>query len=82
MPVSGGKDQPLASLWRLAEADVAAFIAAGGRSLWRLADHLGAVRVMWEAAPGARDPFANINDAASLARLSAANHDTGTPSCT
>lgn len=80
MPVSGGKDQPLASLWRLAEAEVAAFIAEGGRSLWRLADRLGAVRVNWEAAPGTRDPFANINDPESLARLSAANHDTGTPS--
>ena len=69
MPVSGGKDQPLASLWRLHEDAVAQFIAQGGRSLWRLADHLGAVRVVWDSTPGAIDPFANINDPASLARL-------------
>jgi molybdopterin-guanine dinucleotide biosynthesis protein A len=69
MPVSGGKDQPLASLWRLHEDTVAQFIAQGGRSLWRLADRLGVVRVAWGSAPGAIDPFANINDPASLARL-------------
>lgn len=81
MPVSGGKDQPLASLWQLAEAKVTAFIAGGGRSLWRLADQLGAVRVAWEPAAAALDPFANINDPASLARLAAAMHQTGKTSC-
>lgn len=70
MPVSGAKDQPLASLWRINEAALAAFIAAGGRSLWRLADELGAVRVIWPADQAARDPFANINDPATLARFS------------
>ncbi len=81
MPVSGGKDQPLASLWRLAEADVSGFITEGGRSLWRLADRLGAVRVAWDSACVAPDPFANINDPASLARLAAAMHQTGKTSC-
>ena len=69
MPVSGGKDQPLASLWRLHEAAVAQFIAQGQRSLWRLADQLGAARIVWDSVPAAIDPFANINDPASLARL-------------
>lgn len=69
MPVSGGKDQPLASLWRLNEAEVERFIARGGRSLWRLADELGAVRVDWTDRDAQGDPFANINDPASLARL-------------
>lgn len=81
MPVSKGKDQPLASLWRLAESDVAQFIAAGGRSLWQLADRLGAVRVEWAQGATPLDPFANINDRASLARLAAATHHTGTPPC-
>jgi molybdopterin-guanine dinucleotide biosynthesis protein A len=81
MPVSGGKDQPLASLWRLAESEVAAFIAGGGRSLWRLAEQLGAVRAEWEPASPTCDPFANINDPASLARLGAAICETGTTPC-
>jgi molybdenum cofactor guanylyltransferase len=69
MPVSGAKDQPLASLWRVNEPAVADFIAGGGRSLWRLADELSAVRVVWPAAPSQSDPFANINDPATLARF-------------
>lgn len=81
MPVSGGKDQPLASLWRLHESAVAAFIGEGGRSLWRLADRLGAVRAAWDSAGAQPDPFANINDPASLARLAAAIDQTGKTSC-
>jgi molybdopterin-guanine dinucleotide biosynthesis protein A len=81
MPVSSGKDQPLASLWRLHESAVAAFIGEGGRSLWRLADRLGAVRVAWESAGAHPDAFANINDPDSLARLAAAIPETGTTPC-
>lgn len=70
MPVSGAKDQPLAALWRINEAAIEAFIAADGRSLWRLADQLGAARVIWPQTKTAPDPFANINDPATLARFS------------
>jgi molybdenum cofactor guanylyltransferase len=73
MPVSAGKDQPLASLWRLRESALEHFIAEGGRSLWRLADSLGAVRVTWEGTGGPQDPFANINDPESLALIGAVN---------
>lgn len=69
MPVAGGKDQPLASLWRVDGPSIADFIAGGGRSLWRLADRLGAVRVSWAADGAGHDPFANINDPATLARF-------------
>jgi molybdopterin-guanine dinucleotide biosynthesis protein A len=69
MPVSGTKDQPLASLWRINQAAVAAFIARGGRSLWRLADELGARRVDWPHQRDGMDPFANINDPATLERF-------------
>jgi molybdopterin-guanine dinucleotide biosynthesis protein A len=69
MPVSGAKDQPLASLWRINQAAVAAFIARGGRSLWRLADELGAQRVDWPLQRDGMDPFANINDPATLERF-------------
>lgn len=69
MPVAAGKDQPLASLWRVDARGVADFIAGGGRSLWRLADRLGAVRVAWAANRSGHDPFANINDPATLARF-------------
>lgn len=81
MPVSGGKDQPLASLWRLNEAEVERFIARGGRSLWRLADHLGAVRVAWPSSDPKADPFANINDPASLSQLAAALPEKGATPC-
>lgn len=70
MPVSGAKDQPLASLWRVNEGAVGDFIANGGRSVWRLADRLGAVRVEWPIAGTGPDPFANINDPVTLARFS------------
>ena len=81
MPVSSGKDQPLASLWRLHESAVETFIADGGRSLWRLADRLGAVRVDWHSPGTQPDPFANINDPASLARLGRVIDQTGKTSC-
>lgn len=81
MPVSGGKDQPLASLWRLRERQVADFIARGARSLWRLADELGAHRVEWPSTDAQHDPFANINDPASLARIAAITSHKGRTPC-
>jgi molybdopterin-guanine dinucleotide biosynthesis protein A len=66
MPVSGGKHQPLAALWRVDEAALAEYVAKGGASLWRFAAAQGVVHVEWP--PGeACDPFANVNDPADLA---------------
>ncbi|WP_165363614.1 molybdenum cofactor guanylyltransferase [Sphingobium cupriresistens] len=66
MPVSRGKYQPLAALWRVDEAALADYIAAGGASLWRFAAVQGVVHVAWPET-GALDPFANINDPDALA---------------
>lgn len=67
MPVSLGRHQPMASLWRIDEAALEQFIAGGGRSLWRFASAVGAVSVEWEAS-ATEDPFANINDLDHLAK--------------
>lgn len=72
MPVRGDKFQPLAALWRVDEAALADYIAGGGRSLWRFAAQRGVVHVVWPIDSGAPDPpapdpFANINDPATLA---------------
>lgn len=79
MPVSAGYDQPMAALWRVDEAALAASIAGGCTSLWRFAEHCDVVRVPWPKANSC-DPFANINDPASLAqaeRLFGARPDSG-----
>ncbi|MFN4114324.1 MAG: molybdenum cofactor guanylyltransferase [Sphingomonadaceae bacterium] len=70
MPVSQGRDQPLASLWRVDQPALALYLAEGGRSLWRLADRLNAARIAWPPDP-AGDPFANLNDPGSLAEAEA-----------
>jgi molybdopterin-guanine dinucleotide biosynthesis protein A len=72
MPVRGDKFQPLAALWRVDQAALADYIAGGGRSLWRFAAQRGVVHVAWPIDdapndPPAPDPFANINDPATLA---------------
>lgn len=72
MPVRGDKFQPLAALWRVDEAALKDYIAGGGRSLWRFAEKRGVLHVAWpvdSSAPNhpAPDPFANINDPATLA---------------
>lgn len=67
MPVCGGKYQPLAALWRVDQAALADYIAGGGRSLWRFAAQRGVVHVAWPVDGDAPDPFANINDPATLA---------------
>lgn len=67
MPVCEGKFQPLAALWQVDEAALADYIAGGGRSLWRFAAQRGVVHVAWPVDSDAPDPFANINDPATLA---------------
>lgn len=65
MPRYQGRDQPMACLWRVDCADLAAYIADGGRALLGFTDHVGGVRVEWQTGPEG-DPFANINDLAAL----------------
>lgn len=64
MPVSNGRLHPMAALWKADAAAIDAYMATGGQSLWRFAETVGMVRVEWA---GTVDPFANINDAESLA---------------
>lgn len=66
MPVYEGQDQPMATLWRIDPASLAAYIASGKQSVWRFAEQAGAQRVQWSG--GAEEnPFFNINDRAALA---------------
>ena len=67
MPVREGKFQPLAALWQVDEAALSDYIAGGGRSLWRFAAQRGVLHVAWPVDSAAPDPFANINDPATLA---------------
>ncbi|WP_341711076.1 molybdenum cofactor guanylyltransferase [Erythrobacter sp.] len=66
MPVSQGRDHPLAALWQVECKRLAGYIAGGGRSLWRFSEFVGVVRVDWgqDFSP---DPFANINEPTALA---------------
>jgi molybdopterin-guanine dinucleotide biosynthesis protein A len=70
MPVSRGKYQPLAALWRVDQEALTTYVAQGGASLWRFAEAQGVVHVDWPVA-GLVDTFANINDPASLAAAEA-----------
>ncbi|MBK9589658.1 MAG: molybdenum cofactor guanylyltransferase [Sphingomonadales bacterium] len=72
VPESGGYLHPLAALWRVDVAAVERYIAAGGQSVRRFAETVGLVRVAWDLLP---DPFANINDAALLAKAEARFRD-------
>lgn len=65
MPLCDGRDQPMACLWRVDCAAVAAYIGSGGRALHRFAEQVGARRVEWQSGPDG-SPFANINDPAAL----------------
>lgn len=65
MPVSRGKYQPLAALWRVDRAALADYIGGGGSSLWRFAAAQGVIHVDWPTT-AAPDPFFNINDTAGL----------------
>lgn len=66
MPVSAERYQPMAALWQVDAAALAGYIAQGGTSLWRFASAQGVVHVDWPVS-GGPDPFANINDPATLA---------------
>lgn len=68
IPESGGRWHPMAGLWRVDEDLLEAYLAGGGRSLWKFAKEVGAATVTWNSQP---DPFANINDAAALAEAEA-----------
>lgn len=70
MPVSSGRYQPLAALWRVDRPALADYLCSGGSSLWRFAAAQGVTHVDWQA-PDGPDPFFNINDAASLAEAEA-----------
>lgn len=67
MPVSNGRDHPMAALWGVERAALDPFVAAGGRSIWRFAECVGVKRVDWQPDQGT-DPFTNINDLEMLAR--------------
>lgn len=68
LPLSGGRLHPAAALWRPDTEALAAYMARGGESLRRFAEAISMVEVIWDAVP---DPFANINDAATLAAAEA-----------
>ena len=57
----------MTALWRVECAALDAFVATGGRSIWRFAECVGVKRVDWPADQGI-DPFTNINDLEMLAR--------------
>ncbi|QUL39045.1 molybdenum cofactor guanylyltransferase [Erythrobacter sp. JK5] len=67
MPVSNGRDHPMTALWRVERTALEAFVAAGGRSIWRFAESVGVKRIDWAPEQGT-DPFTNINDLETLAR--------------
>ena len=64
---SGGRLHPVCALWRARAADgLAAYAAAGRRSLHGFAEAVGYSSVAWAADPV--DPFFNVNDETDLAR--------------
>ena len=65
LPRTDGHLQALAGLWRTELVTLEQWIAAGGRSLWRYADHAGMVAVDWPR--GDCDPFTSIDTPADLA---------------
>lgn len=66
IPRSNGHDQHMAALWRVDVPSLEAYVAEGGRSLWRYAETRGLVRVEWDTDSG-DDPFADIDDRSALA---------------
>lgn len=73
LPSSSGRLHPMAALWRSDVAALDGWLALGGQSLWRFAEHAGMVAVAWDEPPDPLTPdlFANINDAAALAAAEA-----------
>ena len=66
IPVSGEREQPMATLWRVNPAELVSYLGAGGQSLRGFAHQVGSAIVPWPAAEGV-DPFFNVNDRAALA---------------
>ncbi len=66
LPDVAGRVQPLAALWRVDLAALDAYIAGGGRSLWRFAEGQAMVCLPAQAAD-----FANINTPEELASAAA-----------
>ncbi|WP_370031518.1 molybdenum cofactor guanylyltransferase [Qipengyuania mesophila] len=64
VPVSNGREQPMATLWRTDSVSLAKYIDDGGQSLRRFAKDVGAKFVDWGAD---EDPFFNANDQHALA---------------
>lgn len=69
VPVSHGRDQYMAALWRVNLLALEGYIASGERSLWRFAETVGMTRLEWEDSQA--DPFADIDDAEALASAEA-----------
>lgn len=65
MPRCQGRDQPMACLWRVDCAALAAYMDSGGRALRDFAEQVGVRRVEWLAGPEG-SPFANVNDLSAL----------------
>lgn len=61
VPVSLGRDQYMAALWRVDPVALDRFTGSGGRALWRYAASVGMVRVPWPD-NGGPDDFADIDD--------------------
>lgn len=65
LPVSEGRPQTMAGLWKVDPEPLEVYLATGQRSLWRFAEQQNAVRIYWED-PASHDPFADIDDQAAL----------------
>lgn len=66
VPFSGGHGQYMAALWKVDPTGLQAYVARGGRALWRYAEAIGMATVPWPDDNG-RGPFADIDDPAALA---------------
>lgn len=64
VPVSRGRWHVMAALWRADPGSLAAYIAAGGRSLHGFAERQQMICVDWDT--GGEDPFFNVNTADDL----------------
>ena len=63
-PLSRGREQNMASLWRVNQPSLENYIRDGGRSLWRFANQVGRIGVVWDTSSA--DPFADIDDRSQL----------------
>lgn len=65
MAYNDGRAHPLAALWHTDRAEVDAYVASGGRSLWQFAESIGCQQVQWRD-DGSYGEFTNINDLDAL----------------